>query len=178
MTAMDAPRAGGRAWAGLAVLALACLLYAMDFTMLNLAIPQLEAGLLPSAAQLLWILDSYGFFLAASLITMGGLGDRIGRRRVLLVGAAAFGLGSAFAASATSAVMLIAARSFLGVAVAALAPSTLSIIRHMFLDAKQRTQAMGLWIASFSIGGAIGPLCGGILLDHLWWGAVFCRRSP
>jgi MFS transporter, DHA2 family, multidrug resistance protein len=174
----DTPRAGRRQWIGLAVLALPCLLYAMDLTVLNLAVPHLTAALQPSSTQLLWITDVYGFLLAGSLITMGTLGDRIGRRRLLLTGAAAFGAASALAAYATSAGMLIAARALLGVAGATLAPSTLSLIRSMFLDERQRTTAIGVWGASFSAGGAIGPLLGGVLLERFWWGSVFLVAVP
>src|SRR5262249_41724603 len=137
-TSADSARASRREWTEIAVIALPCLLYSMDLTVLNLAVPHLSADLRPSSSQLLWIVDIYGFLLAASLITMGTLGDRFGRRRLLLLGAAAFGLASVFAALSTSAGMLIAARALLGVAAATLAPSTLSLIRNMFLDPKQR----------------------------------------
>jgi DHA2 family multidrug resistance protein-like MFS transporter len=109
---------------------------------------------------------------------MGTLGDRIGRRRLLMIGAAAFGASSVLAAFSTSASMLVLARALLGVAAATLAPSTLSLIRNMFLDAKQRTFAIGIWVASFSAGGAIGPLIGGLLLEHFWWGSVFLINVP
>jgi MFS transporter, DHA2 family, multidrug resistance protein len=175
---VDAPRAGRRAWVGLAVIALPCLLYAMDLTVLNLAVPHLSADLRPSSAQLLWITDIYGFLVAGLLITMGTLGDRIGRRRLLLLGAAAFGVCSVLAAFSTSAEQLIAARALLGVAAATLAPSTLSLIRNMFLDERERAIAIGVWIASFSAGGAIGPLAGGLLLERYWWGSVFLLAVP
>jgi len=178
VTAEDMPRAGRLEWIGLAVLALACLLYSMDLTVLNLAVPHLSADLEPSSAQLLWIVDIYGFMLAGSLITMGTLGDRIGRRRLLMIGAGAFGLASLLAAFSTSAEMLIAARALLGVAGATLAPSTLSLIRNMFLDPRQRTAAIGVWITSFSAGAAVGPLLGGILLEFFWWGSVFLLAVP
>jgi DHA2 family multidrug resistance protein-like MFS transporter len=169
---VDAPRATHREWIGLAMIALPCLLYSMDLTVLFLAVPQLSADLRPSSTQLLWISDIYGFLLAGSLITMGTLGDRIGRRRLLLIGAAAFGICSVLAALSTSAGMLIAARALLGVAGATLAPSTLSLIRNMFVDPRQRTVAIGVWISSFSAGGAIGPLAGGLLLE--WSGGARC----
>ncbi|MDW5443008.1 MFS transporter [Polaromonas sp. SM01] len=171
-------RASRREWIGLAVIALPCMLYSMDLTVLNLAVPALSADLKPSSAQLLWIVDIYGFLVAGSLITMGTLGDRIGRRRLLLIGAAAFGLASVLAAFANSAETLIAARAILGVAGATLAPSTLSLIRNMFLDPRQRSIAIGVWIASFSAGGAIGPLLGGVVLAYFWWGAVFLLAVP
>jgi MFS transporter, DHA2 family, multidrug resistance protein len=171
-------RAGRREWAGLAVIALPCVVYSMDLTVLNLALPALSEDLQPSSAQLLWIVDIYGFLVAGLLITMGTLGDRIGRRRLLLIGAAAFGLASLFAAASTSAEMLIAARALLGVAGATLAPSTLSLIRNMFEDPQQRTFAIGVWITSFSTGAAIGPLIGGLLLEQFWWGSVFLPALP
>ena len=127
---------------------------------------------------MLWIVDIYGFMLAGSLITMGTLGDRIGRRKLLLIGAACFGVASVLAAFSTSAAMLIATRALLGVAGATLAPSTLSLIRNMFLDDHERSVAIGIWIASFSVGGTIGPLIGGVLLEHFWWGSVFLVSVP
>jgi DHA2 family multidrug resistance protein-like MFS transporter len=178
MSDVSPPRAGRREWIGLAVLALPCILVAMDLDVLYLAVPSLSRDLAPSSSQLLWITDVYGFLVAGWLITMGGLGDRIGRRRLLLIGAAAFGIASVFAALSTSANMLIAARALLGVAGATLAPSTLSLIRNMFLDQQQRTLAIGVWAASFSVGGAIGPLVGGSLLEHFWWGSVFLIGVP
>ena len=173
-----AERAGRREWVGLAVLALPCLLYSMDLTVLYLAVPALSADLEPSSAQLLWITDVYGFLLAGLLITMGTVGDRIGRRRLLLLGATAFGAASVLAAFSTSAELLIAARALLGVAAATLAPSTLSLIRNMFADERQRTYAIGVWIMSFSVGAAIGPLIGGALLEFFWWGSVFLIAVP
>jgi DHA2 family multidrug resistance protein-like MFS transporter len=172
------PRAGRKEWIGLAVIALACMLYVMDLTVLHLAVPAISADLRPSSAELLWIIDIYGFVVAGSLITMGTLGDRIGRRRLLMLGAAAFGVASVLAALSTSAGMLIATRAVLGIAGATLAPSTLSLIRNMFLDPRQRTQAIAIWITSFSVGGAIGPLAGGVVLEFFWWGAVFLLAVP
>ncbi len=168
-------RATAHEWIGLAVIALPCMLYSMDLTVLNLAVPRLSGDLRPSSAQLLWIVDIYGFLLAGSLITMGTLGDRIGRRRLLLMGAAAFGLASVLAAFSTSAEMLIATRALLG---ATLAPSTLSLIRNMFLDPTERTTAIGIWVSSYSVGAAIGPLLGGVLLERFWWGSVFLLGVP
>jgi DHA2 family multidrug resistance protein-like MFS transporter len=178
MNAGAAPRAGRREWIGLAVIALPCLLYSMDLTVLELAVPKLSADLKPTSSQLLWIMDIYGFLLAGCLITMGTLGDRIGRRRLLLIGAAAFGVASVLAAFSRSAEMLIATRALLGIAGATLAPSTLSLIRNMFLDSDQRTFAIGVWATSFSAGAAIGPLAGGFLLEHFWWGSVFLLAVP
>src|SRR6266508_2850840 len=173
-----APRAGRREWIGLAVIALPCLIVVMDVTVLHLAVPTLTADLKPSPSQLLWIVDIYGFLLAGSLVTMGTLGDRIGRRQLLLIGAAAFAAASMFAAFSTSAGMLIAARALLGLAGAALAPSTLSLVRSMFHDPQQRTQAIAIWGASFATGSALGPLVGGLLLERFWWGAVFLVPVP
>ncbi len=171
-------KASRREWIGLAVIALPCLLYSMDLTVLNLAVPAISADLQPSSTQLLWILDIYGFLVASSLITMGTLGDRIGRRRLLLIGAAVFGVTSILAAFSTSAEMLIVTRGLLGLAGATLAPSTLSLIRNMFLDPGQRTFAIGVWVTSYAVGGVLGPILGGILLQYFWWGSVFLIGVP
>jgi MFS transporter, DHA2 family, multidrug resistance protein len=171
-------RAGQREWAGLAVLALPTLLASMDLTVLQLAVPHLSADLRPTGTQLLWIADIYGFLIAGSLITMGTLGDRIGRRRLLLVGAAIFGLASVGAAFSTSAEMLIATRALLGVAGATLLPSSLALIRTMFVDDKQRQFAIGIWAAVFSAGTALGPVFGGLLLEQFWWGSAFLLGVP
>ena len=160
------------------MLALPTLLVAMDLTVLHLAVPHLSADLQPSSAELLWIVDIYGFLVAGSLITMGTLGDRIGRRRLLLAGAATFGVASVIAAFANSAGMLIATRALLGVAGATLLPSTLALIRHMFVDPKQRGLAIGVWAAVFSAGTALGPVLGGALLERFWWGSVFLIAVP
>ena len=171
-------RAGPREWVGLAVLTLACLLYVMDLTVLHLAVPTLSAELQPTSAQLLWIVDIYGYMVAAFLITMGTFGDRIGRRRLLLFGAAGFGAVSIMAAYAASAEQLIAARALLGVAGATLAPSTLSLIFAMFTDPRQRATAVAVWISAFSAGSAVGPVLGGVLLEQFWWGSVFLLALP
>jgi DHA2 family multidrug resistance protein-like MFS transporter len=172
------PRATRREWIGLAVIALPCMLYSMDLTVLNLAVPQISEDLRPTSSQLLWIVDIYGFLLAGLLIPMGTLGDRIGRRRLLMIGAGAFGIASIGAAFSTSAEMLIATRAILGIAGATLAPSTLSLIRNMFHDPAQRTVAIGVWITSYSVGAAIGPVLGGILLQYFSWGSVFLLAVP
>ncbi len=174
----QAPKAGRKEWVGLSVLALACLLYVMDLTVLHLAIPAISADLQPSSTQMLWIIDIYGFFVAGSLVTMGTLGDRVGRRRMLMIGSAAFGAISLLAAFSTSAEMLIVSRALLGIAGATLAPSTLSLIFHMFQDPKQRSIAVGVWIGAFSAGAAIGPVLGGVLLELFWWGSVFLLALP
>jgi DHA2 family multidrug resistance protein-like MFS transporter len=174
----EAPKAGRREWIGLAVLTLACLVYAMDLTVLNLAIPRISEALKPSSAQLLWIIDIYGFLVSGTLITAGTLGDRIGRRKLLLVGAAWFAVASLLAAFSTSSEMLIASRAAMGIAGATIAPSTLSLIFTMFLDPKQRSTAIGFWIAAYSAGSAVGPVLGGIVLEFFWWGSVFLLGVP
>jgi DHA2 family multidrug resistance protein-like MFS transporter len=171
-------RATRREWIGLGVLTLAALVYAMDLTVLNLAIPIISEELRPTSVQLLWMIDIYGFLVAGLLITMGTLGDRIGRRRLLLAGAAFFAVASLFAAFSTGPEMLIASRAVMGIAGATIAPSTLSLIFTMFLDPKQRSTAIGIWVAAYSAGGAIGPILGGILLEFFWWGSVFLIGVP
>jgi MFS transporter, DHA2 family, multidrug resistance protein len=171
-------KVGRREYVGLAVLALAALLYSMDLTVLHLAVPAISADLQPSSSQLLWIIDIYGFFVAGSLVTMGTLGDRIGRRRLLLAGALAFGAFSLLAAFSRCAEMLILSRALLGIAGATIAPSTLSLIFAMFPDPQQRTAAIGVWIGSFSAGSVVGPIAGGVMLEFFWWGSVFLLALP
>jgi len=171
-------RAGRREWLGLAVLTLACLLYVMDLTVLHLAVPAISRDLRPSSVELLWIIDIYGFMVAGFLITMGTLGDRIGRRRVLLTGAAAFGAASIMAAYSPTPEILILSRALLGIAGATIAPSTLSLIFAMFEDPKERSMAVGVWVSAFSAGGVVGPILGGILLAQFWWGSVFLLAVP
>src|SRR6266498_555359 len=178
VSVVDVPRAGRREWVGLAVLALPTLLLSLDVSVLYLALPHLAADLRPSGTQQLWIMDIYGFMLAGFLGTMGTLGDRIGRKRLLLVGAAAFGVASGVAAYATSPGMLIATRALLGVAGATLAPSTLALISNMFRDARQRGTAIAVWVSCFMGGTAIGPLVGGLLLERFWWGSAFLLGVP
>ncbi|WP_283136430.1 MFS transporter [Rhizohabitans arisaemae] len=171
-------KAGAREWIGLAVLALPTILLALDLTVLYMALPHLGADLGASNNQLLWITDIYGFMIAGVLITMGTLGDRVGRRRLLLIGAAAFIGASILAAYSTTPAMLIATRALLGLAGATLTPSTLSLIGNMFRDPRQRSLAIGVWLTSFSVGGAIGPAVGGALLEYFWWGSVFLMGVP
>ncbi|MGH3587214.1 MAG: MFS transporter, partial [Pseudonocardia sp.] len=177
MTSPDL-RAGPREWLGLAVLTLTTLLLALDASVLFLALPHLSADLQPSSTQLLWIMDSYGFMIAGFLVTMGTLGDRIGRRRLLMIGVAAFTAASVAAAYSTSAEMLIATRALLGLAGATMMPSTLALISTMFRDRAQRGMAIAVWMASFSGGTLIGPVVGGVLLETFWWGSVFLLGVP
>ncbi|SDZ23311.1 MFS transporter, DHA2 family, multidrug resistance protein [Amycolatopsis xylanica] len=176
---LSAPqRAGRREWIGLLALTLPTLLVTMDMTVLQLAVPNLSTALKPSGSQLLWITDIYGFVIAGFLVPMGTLGDRIGRRRLLLIGAAGFAVASALAAFAPSAELLIVARVLLGVAGATLMPSTMALIRNMFLDEAQRMRAIGMWMTSFMVGAAIGPVVGGALLSAFWWGSAFLLNVP
>src|SRR3712207_2049048 len=177
-TASTTPIAGRREWIALAVLALPCMLVTMDLTVLFLAVPSLTADLDPSGAQLLWITDVYGFLIAGALITMGTLGDRIGRRKVLLAGAGAFGVASVLAAVSTTPEMLIAARAVQGLAGATLAPSAMALVSVLFADEKQRTAALGVMMASFAGGAGLGPIVGGTLLEFLPWGWVFIANVP
>jgi DHA2 family multidrug resistance protein-like MFS transporter len=178
MTATGASKAGRREWAGLAVLALPTLLVSLDTFVMLLALPRLSAALGAGSTQQLWIMDVYGFMVAGLLIMMGTLGDRIGRRRLLLIGAAAFGAASLLAAYSTGPGMLIAARALLGVAGATLTPSTLALITNLFHDPRQRAGAIGIWAGCFTAGAIIGPVAGGVMLDHFWWGSVFLLAVP
>ncbi|GAA3071962.1 hypothetical protein GCM10020000_65820 [Streptomyces olivoverticillatus] len=172
----DAPRPGR--WLALAVLVLAVLLVAVDATVLGLATPFLSEDLKPSGTQLLWIGDVYSFVIAGLLVSMGSLGDRIGRKRLLLSGAVAFGAVSVLNAYASSPEMMILARALLGVAGATLMPSTLAMIRNLFHDPQERSLAIGIWGAMASAGAAVGPVVGGFLLENFWWGSVFLINLP
>jgi DHA2 family multidrug resistance protein-like MFS transporter len=171
-------RATRREWIGLAVLALPTLLLSLDISVLYLALPHLSADLGAGSTQQLWILDIYSFMLAGFLVTMGTVGDRIGRRKLLMVGAATFGLASVLAAYAVNPEMLIAARAVLGIAGATLMPSTMALIRNMFRDPKQMGSAIAIWFSCFMGGMTLGPLVGGILLEHFWWGSAFLLGVP
>ncbi len=171
-------RAGRREWTALAVLMLPLLLVSMDVSVLYFAIPAISADLEPSGTQQLWIFDIYAFVLAGLLMTMGSLGDRIGRRRLLLGGAVAFGAASLLAAYANSAETLIAARAILGIGGATLMPSTMALIRTMFVDPAQRAKAIGMWSGVLTAGIALGSVMSGVLVEYFWWGSVFLVNLP
>jgi len=171
-------RAGRREWAALAVLLLPTLLVTIDNTVLGFALPAISAALSPSATQLLWIVDVYPLVLAGLLVTMGTLGDRVGRRRTLLVGVGGFGAVSLLAAFATDAAHLVAARALLGFFGAMLMPATLALLRTLFRDRAQRRLAVAVWATGFAAGSALGPIVGGLLLQHFWWGSVFLVNVP
>ncbi|MGW3949791.1 MFS transporter [Streptomyces sp. NPDC004752] len=173
----EAEKRPGR-WLALAVLVLAVLLVAVDATVLGLATPFISEDLRPSGNQLLWIGDVYSFVIAGLLVSMGSLGDRIGRKRILLGGATAFGAISVLNAYATTPELLILARALLGVAGATLMPATLALIRNLFHDPRERSLAVGIWGAAASAGTAVGPIAGGFLLEHFWWGSVFLINLP
>ncbi|MEV6550260.1 MFS transporter [Streptomyces sp. NPDC051597] len=182
-TTTDAARARANAgaanrWVVLVVLCVSLLLVALDATVLHVAVPSVTEDLRPSATALLWIVDAYPLVCAALLILFGTLGDRVGRRRVLLLGYGIFGLASAVAALAGSAELLIAARALLGVGGAMIMPATLSILRAVFPDRRERATAIGVWTATAAIGAAAGPVLGGFLVQHFWWGSVFLINIP
>ncbi len=172
------PRAGAREWIALAVLLLPVLLVAVDATVLSFALPSISQALTPTGTQLLWMVDIYPLVLAGLLVPMGSLADRIGRRRLLLIGAVGFAAVSAMAAYSTSAQWLIVARAALGFFGAMLMPATLSLLRNVFVDRQQRRLAIAIWAAGFSGGAALGPIVGGFLLEHYWWGSAFLMAVP
>ena len=177
--ATQTPRlAGRREWIGLAVLVLPLLLVSMDMTVLYFAIPSISAALAPSGTEQLWIIDMYGFVLAGLLITMGNIGDRIGRRKLLIIGSVIFGLASVAAAFATDPTTLIVARAIQGIGGATLMPSTLALVRNMFHDEKQRRSAIAVWSTGLSAGAALGPIVSGLLLNCFSWGSVFLINAP
>jgi MFS transporter, DHA2 family, multidrug resistance protein len=179
MTTDAAPAmAGRREWIGLAVLALGAMMMSFDLFTLLLALPHVSADLGADGIEQLWIVDIYGFLVGGFLITMGGLGDRIGRRKLLMIGAAVFGVASVVSAYAPTPELLILARALLGVAGATLTPSTLSLVINMFHDPRQRGLALGIWTSGFTAGAILGPVAGGILLSHFWWGSVFLAGVP
>ncbi|MCV7177390.1 MFS transporter [Mycolicibacterium sphagni] len=165
-------------WLALGVLSLGVLLIGVDGTVLAVATPTIAHDLGASSTQILWIGDIYSFVLAGLLITMGSLGDRIGHKKLLLRSATIFAAVSAATAFAPTASLLIAARALLGVAGASLAPSTLALIRGVFPNPRERAVAVGIWASIFSAGTALGPVVGGLLLEHFWWGSVFLVNVP
>ncbi|MCX6502067.1 MAG: MFS transporter [Microbacterium sp.] len=171
-------RAGWRGWAALVVLMLPVLLVSIDNTVLSFALPEIALSLQPTSAQQLWLLDIYPLVLAGLLVTMGTLGDRFGRRRMLLIGATGFAVVSALGAFAPTAELLIAARALMGVFGAMLMPATLSLLRSIFTQRAQRRLAIAVWASMFSAGAALGPVVGGILLEHFAWGSVFLLAVP
>lgn len=178
MTETDAPRVGARGWAALVVLMLPVLLVSVDNTVLSFALPEISIALAPSGAEQLWIIDVYPLVLAGLLVTMGTMGDRFGRRRMLLIGASGFAAVSVLAAFAPTAGLLIAARALLGFFGAMLMPSTLSLLRSIFVNRDQRRLAIAVWASAFSAGAALGPIVGGFLLEHFSWGSVFLLAVP
>ncbi|MEU9736337.1 MFS transporter [Streptomyces sp. NPDC048002] len=170
--------AGANRWVVLVVLCVSLLLVAVDATVLHVAVPAVTEDLRPGAIELLWIVDIYPLVCASLLILFGTLGDRVGRRRILLLGYTLFGVASAMAALADTAQVLIVARALLGVGGAMIMPATLSILRQVFPDRRERALAIGIWSAVAAVGAAVGPLLGGFLLEHFWWGSVFLVNIP
>jgi MFS transporter, DHA2 family, multidrug resistance protein len=172
------PAATRQEWLGVVVLSIACMIYSMDLSVLFLAMPSITAELKPTPTQLLWINDIYGFMVAGFLVTMGTLGDLRGRRKVLLIGAAAFGVASVLCAFSQTATQLVISRALLGIAGATIAPSTLSLIVSMFAREDERNRAIGIWGTAFAVGGTVGPVIGGVLLNWFHWGSVFLINVP
>ncbi|WP_329387311.1 MFS transporter [Streptomyces sp. NBC_01351] len=175
---LSAASGGTNRWVVLAVLCVSLVLVALDATILHVAVPSVTEDLRPGPIELLWIVDAYPLVCAALLILFGTLGDRVGRRRVLLLGYGLFGVASAIAAFADSAQVLIAARALLGIGGAMIMPATLSILRQVFPDRRERALAIGIWTAVAAIGAASGPVLGGFLVQHYWWGSVFLINIP
>jgi DHA2 family multidrug resistance protein-like MFS transporter len=167
-----------RVWLGLLVILGPVLLVAMDGSVLFLAMPEVTEALSPTADQALWILDIYGFVVGSLLIAFGNIGDRYGRLRLLMIGAAVFGIGSAGAALAPSPELLITFRALMGLAGATLLPSALAVLSELFADPRRRAQAIGIFAATFAAGFAVGPVVGGQLLSRFWWGSVFLINLP
>ncbi|WP_152658200.1 MFS transporter [Oceanobacillus sp. CFH 90083] len=174
----EAPKATWREWMGLGALSLAAFMLSSDMTILFLAMPSIAADLAPSATQMLWIIHIGELLAVGFVLTMGRLGDKVGRRRLLLIGVTVYGLGSLIAAFSTAAWMLIVVRAFLGIAAATVVPSTMSLLRNMFFNSKQFSVAIAINLSALSAGMALGPPIGGLLLDHFWWGAVFLINVP
>ncbi|MEU7647813.1 MFS transporter [Streptomyces huasconensis] len=172
------PQRDARRWAVLAILSGSLLLIAMDTTILNVAFPSLVTDLRPSSVQQLWIIDVYALVLSGLLVTAGALGDRWGRKRLLIIGFGVFALASLLAVVATAPWQVIAARALLGAGGAAIMPATLSILRHVFTDARERALAYAVWSAVFGGGMALGPVVGGLLVEHDGWHSAFLINIP
>ena len=162
----------------LAVLCVALLLVSLDNTILNVALPTIVRTLHASSSELQWIVAAYSVTLAGLLLSIGALGDRAGRKWVFIAGLALFGMGSAAAAWSTTPDLLIVARVGMGVGAAGLMPSTLSILINVFPGEGERAKAIGIWSGTAGIGVAVGPILGGLLLAHYWWGSVFLVNVP
>ncbi|MFJ1569738.1 MFS transporter [Streptomyces erythrochromogenes] len=175
---LGAASGGANRWVVLAVLCVSLVLVALDATILHVAVPSVTEDLRPGPMELLWVVDAYPLVCASLLILFGTLGDRVGRRRILLLGYGLFGVASAIAAFADNAQVLIAARALLGIGGAMIMPATLSILRQVFPDRRERALAIGIWTAVAAIGAASGPVLGGFLIEHFWWGSVFLINIP
>lgn len=171
-------RAGANRWTVLIVLCVSLLFVALDTTILYVAVPSVTEDLRPGPVELLWIVDVYPLIAASLLILFGTLGDRVGRRRVLLLGYGLFGLASAAAALAPNPQILMVARALLGIGGAMIMPATLSILRQVFPDRRERAVAIGVWSAVAAVGAAVGPVLGGFLVENFWWGSVFLINIP
>jgi MFS family permease len=167
-----------RRWIALVFLGFSLLVISLDTTVVNLALPSISKELGSSSSGLQWIVDAYILVFASSLLTLGSIGDRIGRKRTLQIGLIAFGLFSLGGALSTSTGMLIGMRALMGLAGAAMMPSTLSILTATFREPKERAQAIAMWAAVFALGSGLGPLVGGYLLEHFQWEAVFLINLP
>ncbi|MBT2406444.1 MULTISPECIES: MFS transporter [unclassified Streptomyces] len=175
---LHAVSGGANRWLVLSVLCVSLVLVALDATILHVAVPSITEDLRPGSIELLWIVDAYPLVCAALLILFGTLGDRVGRRRILILGYGLFGAASAIAALADNAQVLIAARALLGIGGAMIMPATLSILRQVFPERRERALAIGIWTAVAAIGAASGPVLGGFLVQHFWWGSVFLINIP
>ncbi len=178
VVAAPAPTSGSRAWGVLAVLCVSLLIVSLDNTVLNVALPTLVRDLHATDTQLQWIVDAYAIVFAGLLLAVGSLGDRVGRKRVFMAGLVLFAAGSASSAFSSSPAELIAARAFMGVGAAAIMPSTLSILTNVFTEEERRARAIGIWSGTTGLGIAVGPIVGGWLLAHYWWGSVFLINVP
>lgn len=172
------PPASAHRWLVLAIVSVGLLLIVVDMTVLYTALPRLTHDLAASASQKLWIINAYPLVVAGLLPGAGTLGDRIGHKSMFVAGLMVFGLASVAAAFSTSPEMLIATRALLAVGAAMMMPATLSIIRYTFEDDAERALAIGIWAAIASGGVALGPVVGGVLLEHFWWGSVFLINAP